>query len=83
MNAKQGLSELCSAIRNRDTVKCGNAPTWILEELLKRLEHLLAKGSDAIIEAEAEAFVVGAIRFVTDRCGSECDALVDTLSRIA
>lgn len=83
MTVKEKIERLRDGLRDGDVDICGDSPKWIQDELLQRIETLLERASDEAFHAEAESFSIGAIRFVADRCGSECDTLVESLSGIA
>ena len=83
MTVKSKIERLRDGLRNGDAEICGESPKWIQDELLQRVDVLLAKSSEPTFQAEAESFSLGAVRFVADRCGSECDQLVEALSEIA
>jgi hypothetical protein len=61
---------------------CGDAPKWIRDELLVRINKLLEESNDSSLKVNTENFSLGAIRFVADNCGSECDQLVESLSSL-
>ena len=82
MTVKDKIEELRDGLRNGDAKICGESPKWIQDELLQRLDALLAKSSEPTFQAEVESFSLGAVRFVADRCGNECDKLVKSLSEI-
>lgn len=82
MTTIETIVRIRDGLRDRDAAICGDSPKWIQEELLKRINTLLTKSSEPTFQAEAESFSIGAVRFVADRCGSECDQLVESLSKI-
>ena len=69
--ARDKLKNLRDGLRNGDAEICGESPKWIKDELLQRVDALLAKSSEPTFQAEAESFSLGAVRFVADRCGSK------------
>jgi hypothetical protein len=83
MGIKEKLENLRRGLQNGDRSQCGDSPHWIQEEVLRRLDKLLEEPQDAVLESKAKLFVIGATRFVVDRCGSECDILLGVLSKIA
>ena len=83
MSFKEKLESLRRGLQSGDPSQCGESPRWIQEEVLRRLEQLLEEPQDSVLESKAESFVIGATRFVADRCGSECDTLLESLSKIA
>lgn len=80
MRAK--IRELREAIQSGNVGICGESPLWIRQELVTKLDQLLSSKDDDGFKGLVEAFSIGAIRFVADRCGSECDNLVNALGRL-
>ena len=60
-----------------------DAPDWVREELLERIDTLLALEDGDQFEYTAAWFSRGAARYITDQCGSECDELLDDMPRVS
>ena len=76
------IQELREAIQSGNVGVCGESPLWIRQELGAKLDQLLSSKDEDGLKHSAEAFSMGAIRFVADRCGSECDDLVNALGKL-
>jgi len=82
MTIKEKILKIRDGLRDGNVEICGESPKWIQDELLQRIDALLEKSSEPTFQAEVESFSIGAIRFIADRCGNECDHLVESLSEI-
>ncbi|WP_422924110.1 hypothetical protein [Singulisphaera sp. PoT] len=74
-NAK--TDRLIQLLKAGDPAFCGEAPLWIREILLERL--IPPTGPDRDEEAFLEEFRGGAVRYITDCCGVECETLLENL----
>lgn len=72
--------QLYRELASNDPRACGHAPRYVIEAVLDNLRDL-AEDPDAPGDKErVSTFVRGAIRFVADECGAECDILLRRLS---
>ena len=76
------VEELREALQSGNVLVCGDSPAWIRQELVAKMDTLLSGKDDSSLGDAVAAFSMGAIRFVADRCGSECDELVEALGKL-
>ena len=76
------VRKLREAIVDGKMAVCGESPRWIREELIVKLDQLLAISDDVVLASAVEAFSIGAIKFVADLCGSECEELVNSIAEL-
>jgi hypothetical protein len=82
VTTKEQLQNFRDELQNGSSKVCGDSPKWLRDELLVRLDRLLDEASDETIREKIASFSLGAIRYVSDRCGSECDALLEAISAL-
>jgi hypothetical protein len=73
------IKRIREGLRARDPAICGTAPRWIIEQVESRFDEMLAGLTAENGATKIEAFARGAIRYIDDQCGGECDTLGDTL----
>ncbi len=76
---RQELKVIREGIRTRDPAICGAAPEWIVEQVEVRFEEMLASLTPENESVKVDDFARGAVRYISDQCGWECDTLGDAL----
>lgn len=76
------LSKIRDGLRTRDPAICGTAPEWIIEQVQLRFDEMLVGLTPQNETAKVDDFARGAVRYIDDQCGSECDTLGDTLFKL-
>ncbi len=75
---RERIESLLKKLREHDGHTCGDAPAWVIEQVITNVE-LLLKEPDDKLASKYDAFVLGAIRLLRDQCGDECDVLLSSL----
>jgi hypothetical protein len=76
------IAQLKAVVENWDKNACGDAPIWLREKLLENIMSISVDDPKTDIESRIETFRLGAIHFIADNCGAECERLLKTLSDI-
>jgi hypothetical protein len=80
---RQGLVIFAQQLTEREKWTCGDAPTWIIDTLVSKLEVLLREQvKDGELVQRVDAFLLGATRYVADQCGSECNTLLTAMDSL-
>lgn len=74
------IREVRDLISNGDSAFCGDCPEWIRQSLVQRLDELLQSGEAD--KTGLDRFRIGAIRFLADNTGSECELLMANISSL-
>jgi hypothetical protein len=73
------LKRIREGLRTRAPAICGIAPHWIIEQVQIRFDEMLASLTAENESAKIDEFARGAVRYIDDQCGCECDTLGDAL----
>jgi hypothetical protein len=79
---KERLARIRDDLHARNPVVCGDAPDWIIRSVESRLVAVLADLNPADETEKIEEFVLGAVRYIDDQCGHECDTLGDAIYKL-
>jgi hypothetical protein len=76
------LAAIFRDLHSRNPLVCGSAPEWIIQQVECRLAAVLADLSPADQSEKIKEFVLGAVHYIDDQCGHECDTLGDALYKL-
>jgi len=80
MSIKSQFAEYRSKVRDANNYP--DAPEWVRQKLLERLDALIALENSKDFEDEARFFRNAAVRSIKDQCGFECDAIIADIPRM-
>jgi hypothetical protein len=80
-NLRDDLLRVVESLTNGEPSVCGEAPTWVIENVKTRLNTALASDDSQHSTVLAVA-VRAAIWLINDQCGSECDILGGVLYKL-
>jgi hypothetical protein len=76
---REKLVSIQHDLQTRNPGVCGDAPEWIIQSIESRLEAVLADLKPVDEAERIKEFVLGAVHYIDDQCGHECDTLGDAL----
>jgi hypothetical protein len=76
------IAQLKCVVEKWDRNACGDAPIWLRERLFEIIMSIQVDDPKTDIESRIGTFRLGAIRYIADNCGAECEMLLKTLSDI-
>jgi hypothetical protein len=76
------LLHLKVGLQNKNPLYCGQAPAWIVDRVLAKLDEIDVTMDFGQLSGISENFAMGGIRFVADQGSSECDVLLARLHEV-
>jgi hypothetical protein len=65
----EALRNLRDRLVNRDAATCGDAPRWMISEVLVRIERFLREHASGASDEEVRVLMTGGMRFLGDAGG--------------
>ncbi len=79
---REQLTRIRDGLIANDAEYCGDPPAWVRQKLVANIDALMSDLDHTNEHQQIQSFALGAIRFVADQAGSECDILVTRLSEL-